>query len=353
VKPQVENKRVDSLPTDVKKINTEQKADDKKSQEINQKNAEEEKKVDDKKPEQVKEIEGDGIPKEKASRTSFILAALQSSTISDDEEDDGDDESLVDPNEKFERIREAEAKLSLQSESPVVQIDKTEQAQQTEDKPANIEAEVEELEVASPTKPSTYEPIPFVRPPVKPVEKAIQEPATMTRDQIKATNNDSSNQPIESESGQIRDPESSDTDLDKTLDSGIAIDHQNTRSSTDDANISSDDETDDRGLQLLGAILPAVEQSVRAISEEKAKRLEKLASEPPSQQPDSPVEERIPSEERERANRSREFEYSIEDPIDLDMFRDNVIAIQSVDPKSIPVNILGPREQEQAGRVDI
>ncbi|KAI9272010.1 hypothetical protein BY458DRAFT_533419 [Sporodiniella umbellata] len=45
---------------------------------------------------------------------------------------------------------------------------------------------------------------------------------------------------------------------------------------------------------------------------------------------------------------SRGFEYSIEDPIDLDLFRDNVIAIEAVDPKNIPVNDLKPRQQEEA-----
>ncbi|KAI8890300.1 hypothetical protein K501DRAFT_237334 [Backusella circina FSU 941] len=50
----------------------------------------------------------------------------------------------------------------------------------------------------------------------------------------------------------------------------------------------------------------------------------------------------------ERATRSREFEHSIEDPIDLDMFRDNVITIQLVDTSNIPENKLTPREQEEA-----
>ncbi|KAI8876024.1 hypothetical protein K501DRAFT_285739 [Backusella circina FSU 941] len=319
---------------------------------------------DNKSTEVKKEMEGgDGIPKEKSSRTSFILAALQSSAISDEEEED-DDESLVDPNEKLERIREAEAKLSSGADSKVTDpvtahVETNENQDKAVAATTDLEAEVEALDIASPTiKPSTYEPIPFVRPPVKPVEKAvIQEPSTITRDQIKAANSSSDSKELSTDPPMEGVSASSDitSNLDKTLDSGIAIDqhHHNTRSSTDDANVSSDDddEREGNGLQLLGAILPAVEQSVRAISEEKAKRQERLAStEPPAQQqPDSPIEEeRIPSEERERANRSREFEYSIEDPIDLDMFRDNVIAIQSVDPKSIPVNILSPREQEQA-----
>ena len=33
------------------------------------------------------------------------------------------------------------------------------------------------------------------------------------------------------------------------------------------------------------------------------------------------------------------------------MFRDNVIAIQSIDPKDIPINDLKPRQQEEAGNV--
>ncbi|KAI9266683.1 hypothetical protein BDA99DRAFT_30074 [Phascolomyces articulosus] len=56
----------------------------------------------------------------------------------------------------------------------------------------------------------------------------------------------------------------------------------------------------------------------------------------------------ITPEDQSRAARSHEFEHPIEDPIDLDMFRDNVISIPTIDPKSIPINYLSPREQEEA-----
>lgn len=51
-----------------------------------------------------------------------------------------------------------------------------------------------------------------------------------------------------------------------------------------------------------------------------------------------------------RAAHSSEFEHSIEDPIDLDIFRDNAITVIHVNPKHIAVNKLNPREQEEAGR---
>ena len=51
-----------------------------------------------------------------------------------------------------------------------------------------------------------------------------------------------------------------------------------------------------------------------------------------------------------RAAHSSEFEHSIEDPIDLDIFRDNTITVVDVNPKHIAVNKLNPREQEEAGK---
>ncbi|RCI00212.1 hypothetical protein CU098_000269, partial [Rhizopus stolonifer] len=88
----------------------------------------------------------------------------------------------------------------------------------------------------------------------------------------------------------------------------------------------------------LAAILPAVEESVKAVSEEQSKLLK----------PKKSLNDRQVSEEYQRATRSKEFEYSIEDPIDLDLFRDNVIAIEAIDPKDIPPNNLKPHEQEKA-----
>ncbi|KAI9310535.1 hypothetical protein BX666DRAFT_1869655 [Dichotomocladium elegans] len=53
-------------------------------------------------------------------------------------------------------------------------------------------------------------------------------------------------------------------------------------------------------------------------------------------------------DEYRAAARSSEFEHPIEDPIDLDMFRDNGIIPHAVNPKHIVANKLGPREQEEA-----
>lgn len=92
----------------------------------------------------------------------------------------------------------------------------------------------------------------------------------------------------------------------------------------------------------LVAILPAVEESVRSVVENTNR--EKIVYR---------EDEHISPQDIERANRSREFEHSIEDPIDLDMFRDNVIAIQAVDTKAIPINMLKPHEQEKMGKIHI
>lgn len=83
----------------------------------------------------------------------------------------------------------------------------------------------------------------------------------------------------------------------------------------------------------LGAILPAIENSVREIEN------------------DTILRSRVdPQDALEKARRSGEYEYPIEDPIDVDMFKDNEIAVQSVNVKNIPVNNLSPREQEEAGK---
>lgn len=74
----------------------------------------------------------------------------------------------------------------------------------------------------------------------------------------------------------------------------------------------------------LGAIIPVMEDSAREIIGES-------------------------SEMDRAAARSLEYEHPVEDPIDLDMFRDNVISIPTIDPKCVPINTLTPRDQEEAG----
>ncbi|KAI8993500.1 hypothetical protein BDB01DRAFT_329273 [Pilobolus umbonatus] len=95
----------------------------------------------------------------------------------------------------------------------------------------------------------------------------------------------------------------------------------------------------------LASILPAVEQSIKNISHEKSNEKKNVNAKLKSN------DRNIMLEEHERATHSREFEYSIEDPIDLDLFKDNVIAIQAIDPKNIPVNNMKPREQEKADEI--
>lgn len=75
----------------------------------------------------------------------------------------------------------------------------------------------------------------------------------------------------------------------------------------------------------LGAILPVMEDSAREIIGEQPTDMDRAAA------------------------RSLEYEHPVEDPIDLDMFRDNVISIPTIDPKCVPINTLTPRDQEEAG----
>ncbi|KAL0078047.1 hypothetical protein J3Q64DRAFT_1646431 [Phycomyces blakesleeanus] len=48
------------------------------------------------------------------------------------------------------------------------------------------------------------------------------------------------------------------------------------------------------------------------------------------------------------ARKERELEFPIEPPVDLDVFKDNTLAIQAIDIKSIPINDFTPRQQEKA-----
>ncbi|CDH49342.1 tetratricopeptide repeat protein partial [Lichtheimia corymbifera JMRC:FSU:9682] len=74
----------------------------------------------------------------------------------------------------------------------------------------------------------------------------------------------------------------------------------------------------------LGAILPVMEDLAREIIGEQPTDMDRAAA------------------------RSLEYEHPVEDPIDLDMFRDNVISIPTIDPKCVPINTLTPRDQEEA-----
>lgn len=311
----------------------------------------------------------DEVVVKKPTRMSFILPALQNHGFSD--EDSDDNESLKDPNEKEEE------KLEKQ----VVE----------ETKKLDIVDEIEALEISSapvmtppavktPTteKPATYEPIPFERPckppvpttqtidpeietpTVTPSEPIITEKAAVIEKEEKKATMEDIQKEVEMAAVAVAavtataatveiltSPENQVTQEEHKEDFKSMVEHATdlnspTTTTTDDSGISVSkiSQDDDRARNHLAAILPAVEEAVRDVTEKQ------------SQVPQpSKMEHQILPEDRERANRSREFEYSIEDPIDLDMFRDNVIAIQAIDPKDIPINTFKPREQEVAGKV--
>jgi hypothetical protein len=324
------------------------------------------------------EIELDKVPVQKPTRMSLILPALQNHGYISDEDDDN--ESLKDPNEKY--LQQKETKTVQSSSDLVAEIEALEVASVpvTTPKPASNE------------KPATYEPIPAERPyaPPKPIQPepevsditvetieedpivknqadeihTVHEQVTQKehKDETKATpaviatvvpTTTDDNEEFKAMSASETDLNATGTNKQSTdmenqdhLDSGISVSIDTARSSTSTTTADEESkavEEDSTVANHLAAILPAVEESVRAVQIEKAR--EKLPP-PPVRNND----DHILPEDRERANRSREFEYSIEDPIDLDMFRDNVIAIQAIDPKDIPINNMKPHEQEKAGK---
>lgn len=260
------------------------------------------------------------------SEMSFILPALQNHGYVSDEDDD--DISLKDPNEPVEELPQLdEIKLEQEEngkDKKEEETTKDEEKEKAKDEQEERVKEIEQLEVASTPielksgsteKPATYEPIPVEKPKVeqKKIEiDVVEEKHDVHTPELVPEHNTSKNDVQEKSTAieKITNSDEQDTSVSRT--SGEQPNH-------------------------LASILPAVEESLKNMSSSATVK--------------KSVEEELPSEERERASRSREFEYSIEDPIDLDMFRDNVIAIQSIDPKDIPINDLKPRQQEEAGNV--
>lgn len=338
--------------------------------------------------EEEKEKEKEEEPVKKPTRMSFILPALQNHGFSD--EDSDDNESLKDPNEK--REEEVENKIpDLVAEIEALEVSSVpvSTAPKSPESPPEVQPQQSQQPPTlsrTPTgeKPATYEPIPVerpYRPPApatttpaiiethaetsEPTSKAPEEPKVVVAEEKKATIEDIQREvemtaaavaaaaasleiltkgekevTQEEHNGDDGPAEEEDfktmvenaTDLNaSTTDSGISVSQEEaTRSSEEKVN-------------HLAAILPAVEESVRGVTDN--------GRDVPQTTSPTKMENQILPEDRERAKHSREFEYSIEDPIDLDMFRDNVIAIQAIDPKDIPVNNLKPREQEAAGIV--
>ncbi|CEI96153.1 hypothetical protein RMCBS344292_10320 [Rhizopus microsporus] len=259
---------------------------------------------------------------EQPSEMSFILPALQNHGYVSDEDDDV---SLKDPNEPVEELPQLDEIKLEQEENPKDEKEeetiKDEEKEKPKDEQEEKVKEIEQLEVASTPielklgsteKPATYEPIPVEKPKVeqKKIEvDVVEEKHDIHTPELVPEHNTSKNDVQEKSTAveKITDSDEQDTSVSRT--SGEQPNH-------------------------LASILPAVEESLKNMSSSTTVK--------------KSVEEELPSEDRERASRSREFEYSIEDPIDLDMFRDNVIAIQSIDPKDIPINDLKPRQQEEA-----
>lgn len=331
------------------------------------------------------------------SRMSFILPALQNHGFSDEDDDDDDDNaSLKDPNDirKQEDIKEDQEKHEVGSSSSssdlVAEIEALEVASTpvAAAKPVMVDSPVIEKSVAE--KPATYEPIPVERPYIPPTpiiapeekeepletvkqsvadeihtvkqqsEHKLESEATPTlitiptvnvpavipitteiKDELEAKSEakiEDSIENVEQENKEI-------ATVDHT-DSGISIQQQQTaRSSQESLTTGETTPTTSReeerepekpSFNHLAAILPAVEESAKHVKTEKPKV--------------SQSNEHILPEDHDRAKYSREFEYPIEEPVDLDMFKDNVISIQAIDPKDIPVNNTKPHEQEKAGK---
>ncbi|OBZ91293.1 Tetratricopeptide repeat protein 39C [Choanephora cucurbitarum] len=327
------------------------------------------------------------------TRMSLILPALQSYETSDDDSGEEEEEKNTFVVKQVDGQEETKEK---DSSSPLKQTE------------LSSIAEVEALGIASPpspsrlSKPITYEPIPTERTQVltNEIEETDQnhtvqsnhvtqdEPeeqanipssplptADLSKNELKITEADQK-QPVLTERQNVADEQ---IDL-KTVLAESVLNEENTAPAVDekqasqepksDANASAvietkndtiekgaekdelgssetiEDKSDDTEhkeerdesivAQHLAAILPAVEESVKAISEEQSKL----------PKPSKRNSQRSEEEEQQRASRSREYERSIEDPIDLDLFKDNTIVIQAIDPKDIPANNLKPHEQE-------
>ncbi|KAI9030142.1 hypothetical protein CLU79DRAFT_734276 [Phycomyces nitens] len=120
-------------------------------------------------------------------------------------------------------------------------------------------------------------------------------------------------------------------------DSGIAVsqtasdeesDHEK-KATSERTSSESDDDRD-----CLGSILPAISDSLREYNNKEAKNSKESTEESLAKDIDSKKE--------------REMEFPIEPPVDLDVFKDNTLAIQAIDIKSIPINDFTPRQQEVA-----
>ncbi|KAL0144179.1 tetratricopeptide repeat protein 39B-like protein [Mucor lusitanicus] len=333
--------------------------------------------------------------KKNPSRMSFILPALQNHGFSD-EDDDDDDASLKDPNEMA-------AQDDTKEEEKKEKDDQEKHAVGSSSSSSDLIAEIEALEVASTPiakpvtaaessviekpavseKPATYEPIPVERPYVPPTPVATvpelkeqvpseaakqsipdeihtakevsehkeeskatpaasvdEEPAAIptgaAADEAQPTTEDTAKQEKE-ELTAANDTESSDSTQQTTTRSSHDASDEAPSSEAVAAPHQKEEEAEPEkpAFNHLAAILPAVEESVKNVTTEKPKVIV-----------DSDAH--IPPEDHDRAKYSREFEYPIEDPIDLDMFKDNVISIQAIDPKDIPVNNMKPYEQEKA-----
>ncbi|KAI8351530.1 hypothetical protein BD560DRAFT_456251 [Blakeslea trispora] len=319
--------------------------------------------------------------KAEPTRMSLILPALQSYESSDDDSDKEEEE------EEEKHMDASTEQTNQQGEVKEKEI--LDPLKQTEEKKLHQSsiAEVEALEIASlsspskPSRPITYEPIPIERPWVstdaneKTNKIQVIQLDHIAQDDLKEQanipSNSSSTTEMSEENPETPTQEETETNqnepnlvekhdaVDEQINLKTALAEENSapaateelaiqKSASDtndnvatEANNDTTKEETEKVESLvakhLAAILPAVEESVKAITEEQSK-LPK-----PSKK-----HSQISEEEHQRASRSREFERSIEDPIDLDTFKDNTIVIQAIDPKDIPANNLKPHEQEIA-----
>lgn len=284
---------------------------------------------------------------------SFILPALQNNRFSDDES--SDNESLHDPNEKIQEppvmdlVSEIEA-LEVASAPAPAPTPAPKRAQEPTMITNTITTSPVIEKPTSTEKPATYEPIPFERP-YKPASPVIETPTIaqvqpIVIEEKQATIEDIQKQVLLTAAAvasvnAVEIPtkdEATQEEFKAMVDQATDL---NPSEPPPPAVIATEtSETIPPSINHLAAILPAVEDAVKNVTSEK------------DMLPQPSKDQYILQEDREREKHSREFEYSIEDPIDLDLFRDNVIAIQAVDPKDIPVNNLKPREQEEAGKIN-
>lgn len=288
---------------------------------------------EEKKPEEAKQ----------QGNVSLILSGLQNHNLSDDE---SDNESLKDPTEHHIAPKSEALKEIVIEEIHVEQPTKEDGIKQDSQKV--IEQEESPKQVEKPTKGVEEHPVQEEKP-----KQAFEEVEHETKEEEPLEQEIEAKQQAPATYEPIPEQRTKKASASEIHVAQIAVteDHkQETQAATQEEGLSelSNILENLRPMlekpqpQHLASLLPAVEESVKTMRSNNKFQAAKIQVET------SEVEV---TDTKQKANKEEDsgFQYAMEDTIDMDMFKENVIAIQAIDPKEIPVNILKPHEQEVTG----